>query len=542
VEVRKFLSETDISVLGAIDLKYDKYLTFSHQNKEIMGIIKTVESNKSENLIVYEKLIDKYNTKIYQKLKNKEFYKAIISMFNVDLIMRKVRFNMEIEFDSQRKFDNLETNWRNKLDLYPASVKRHLKGLYEFLNFDLLYKFYHDATNEFTNIEKNYLINTNNYRSNDRSLQVLRFFILNEIMIDEYSIFSDLMKIYVELKFRLMIKNNKSDTNVYQFPLSNTQSIEEHDLFILVKYFKFKKLYELIHSILEYYESSGSYIDCAEHTQYLLTTFENLVSLYDGSRTGIFSDTIGKAITNLILVNSLIEWKSEDLDRLVKLISLSFINENLPSDAYKALNKFIYYNFKLFNISSEKTKNLLDIPLRNILSRGLNALEFHSVSNDLGNLFGILAETDIKYENDILISQVIGSLKPIEDVSYQRKISKNILVKYLYIVNKKTVNKIHKYINSIRLKDWSKSVSNELLFEELTFNMFGLKVNNNFINFLSSNIENYKRVTEEVGPRTREQQENLSRILDIPILFEFIRALSDKSIPEYIELQKKLPS
>lgn len=214
----------------------------------------------------------------------------------------------------------------------------------------------------------------------------------------------------------------------------------------------------------------------------------------------------------------------------------------MPSDAYKALNKFIYYNFKLFNISSEKTKNLLDIPLRNILSRGLNALEFHSVSNDLGNLFGILAETDIKYENDILISQVIGSLKPIEDVSYQRKISKNILVKYLYIVNKKTVNKIHKYINSIRLKDWSKSVSNELLFEELTFNMFGLKVNNNFINFLSSNIENYKRVTEEVGPRTREQQENLSRILDIPILFEFIRALSDKSIPEYIELQKKLPS
>lgn len=542
VEVRKFLSETDISELDAIDLKYEKYLTFSHQNKEIMGIIKTVESNKSENLIVYEKLIDKYNTEIYQNLKNKEFYKAIISMFNVDFITRKIRFNMEIEFDSQRKFDNLETNWRSKLDLYPASVKRHLQGLYEFLNFDLLYKFYHDVNNEFTNIGKNYLINANNYRSNDRSLQVLRFFILNEIMIDEYSIFSDLIKIYVELKFRLMIKNNKSENNVFQSPLSNTQSIEEHDLFILVKYFEFKKLYELINNILDYYESSGSYIDCAEHTQYLLTTFENLVLLYDNSRMGIFSDTVGKAITNLILVNSLIEWKSEDLDRLVKLISLSFMNENLPSDAYKSLNKFIYYNFKLFNISSEKTKILLDIPLRKILSRGLNALEFHSVSNDLGNLFGILAETDIKYENDVLISQVIGSLKPIEDVSYQRKISKNVLVKYLYITNKKTVNKIHKYINSIRLKDWSKAVSNELLFEELTFNMFGLKVNNNFINFLASNIEDYKRVTEEVGPRTREQQENLSRILDIPILFEFIRALSDKSIPEYIELQKKLPS
>ncbi|WP_201613885.1 hypothetical protein [Psychrobacter sp. JCM 18902] len=72
--------------------------------------------------------------------------------------------------------------------------------------------------------------------------------------------------------------------------------------------------------------------------------------------------------------------------------------------------------------------------------------------------------------------------------------------------------------------------------------MFGLKVNNKFINFLARSMEDYKRVTEEVGPRTREQQENLSRILDIPILFEFISALSNKNIPEYIELQKKIPS
>ena len=106
----------------------------------------------------------------------------------------------------------------------------------------------------------------------------------------------------------------------------------------------------------------------------MLTTFENLVSLYDNSRTGIFSDIVGKAITNLIVVNSIIEWKNEDLDKLVKLISLSFMNKNLPSDAYKALNKFIYYNFKLFSISSEKIKILLDIPLRKILSGGLNGL------------------------------------------------------------------------------------------------------------------------------------------------------------------------
>ena len=542
IEVKRYLSESDIIELNNIDLEYEKFLTFSHKSKELMGIIQTVESNKSENLIAYENLIDKYNSEIYQNLKNKEFYKAIISMFNVDLIMRKIRLNFQIKSEDQKRFGNLETNWRSKLDLYPASVKQHINVLYKFLNFEIIYEFYYDVNKEFSNIEKNYLINDNSYRSNNRGLQILRFFILNEIMIDEYGIFKDLMKIYVELKFRLMIKNNKSETNFFQLPLSNTHSIEEHDLFILVKYFEFKKLYELIHNILEYYESSGSYIDCAAHTQYLLTTFENLVSLYDSSRIGFFSDVVGKAITNLILVNSLIEWKNEDLDRLVKLISLSFMNKNLPSDAYKALNKFIYYNFKLFNISSEKIKILLDIPLRKILSGGLNALEFHSVSNDLGNLFGILAETDIKYENDVLVSQVIGSLKPIEDVDYQREISRNVLVKYLYIVNKKTVRKIHNYINSIRLKDWSNEISNELLFEEFTFNMFGLKVNNDFIGFLASSIEDYKRVTQEIGPRTLEQQENLPKILDVPILFDFINALSEKNIPQYIELQKKLSS
>lgn len=540
IEVKRYLSEYDISELNNIDLEYEKFLTFSHQNKELMGIVRTVESNKPENLIVYEKLIDKYNSEIYQNLKNKEFYKAIISMFNVDLMMKKIRFNMEIEFDSQRKFDNLETNWRNKLNLYPASVKRHLQGLYEFLNFDLLYKFYHDVNNEFANIEKNYVFNSNEYRSNDRSLQVLRFFILNGIMIDEYGIFRDLIKLYAELKFRLMIRNNKSETDIFHIPLSNTHNIEEHDLFILVKYFEFKKLYELIHNILEYYESSDSYIDCAGHTQYLLTTFENLVSLYDNSRIGIFSDIVGKAITNLILVNSLIEWKGEELDKLVKLISLIFMNKSLPSDAYKALNKFIYYNFKLFNISSEKIKNILDIPLRKILSGGLNALEFHSVSNDLGNLFGILAETDIKYENNILISQVIGSLKPIEDVSYQRKISKNVLIKYLYIVDQDTVFKLHEYINSIRLKSWSNATPNELIIEELTFNRFGLKVNKDFIDFLTQNVEDRIIVTKTVDPKNPEQEEKLLDIINIPSLDKYIKILAEKNIPEYVELQKKL--
>ncbi|WP_058368227.1 SIR2 family protein [Psychrobacter sp. ENNN9_III] len=540
IEVKKFLSETDISELDAVDIKYDEYLNFSHHNKEIMGIIKTVESDKSENLVVYEKLINKYNSAIYQKLKNKEFYKAIISMFNVDLITRKIRFNFEIEFEAQRIFDNLETNWRSKLDLYPASVKRHLQGLYEFLNFDLLYKFYHDANNEFANIEKNYLINTNNYRSNNRSLQILRFFILNEIMIDEYNIFIDLMKLYVELKFRLMIKDNKSETNIFQIPLSNNHSIEQHDLFILVKYYEFKNLYGLINDILEYYESSGSYIDCAEYTQYLLITFENLVSLYDNSRTGIFNDIVGKAITNLILVNSLIEWKDEELDKLVELILSIFTNKNLPSDAYKALNKFIYYNFKLFSISSEKIKILLDIPLKRVLSGRLSVLDFHSFSSDLGNLFGIVAETDIKYENDVLISQVIGSLKPIKDVRYQRKISKDILIKYLYIVDNDTVIKLHCYINSIRLKYWSNVADNELIAEEMTFNMFGLEVNSKFIDFLTQNIEAHKIRAEQVGPISLEEQKKLSNIINIPNLGRFINVLAEKNIPEYIELQKKI--
>lgn len=538
IEIKKYLSRSDVDNLKDVDLKYDEYLTFSHNNKELMGVIRTVD-NKSENLIIYEKLINKYNNEIYKRLKNKEFYKAIISMFNVDLIMRKIRFNMEIEFESQRKFDNLETNWRIKLELYPPSVKRHIKGLYDFLNFDALYKFYHDANNEVANIEKNYIINSNNYRSNDRSLQVLRFFILNEIMIDEYSIFTDLMTMYVELKLRLMIRSNKSENNIFRIPVSDTHNIEQHDLFILVKYFNFKKLYELVHNILDYYESNDSYINCAEHTEYLLTTFENLVSLYDNSRIGTSNDVVGKAITNLILVNSLLEWKDDDLDKLVKLISSSFMNKNLPSDAYKALNKFIYYNFKLFNISSEKIKSLLDIPLRKIISGGLNALEFHSFSNDLDNLFGILVETDIKYENNVLINQAIGSLEPIDDVGYQRKVFKNILIKYLYIVDKKTVKKLHKYINSIRIEDWSDETSNEVLIEELTFNMFGLKVNKNFIDFLSSSIEGYKATIEKANPRNSEEKD-LSKIINIPGLFEFIKALSDKNIPEYIELQKKI--
>ena len=542
IAVKKYLSESDIIEIKNIELEYEKFLNFSHRNKELMGIIEEIDNNKNENITVYKNLIDKYNNEIYQNLKNKEFYKAIISMFNVDLIIRKTRTNFRINFEDQRSFDDLETDWKSKLELYPASVKKHIKGLYEFLNFEIVYEFYHDANKDFSNLEKNYIVNNNNYRSNDRSIQILNFFVLNEIMIDGYTIFKDLMRIYVELKFRSIIKNNNSEGGFLHCPLSKSHNIEQHDLFVLVKYFEFKKLCELINDILEYTKISNSYINCYEHTQYLLTTFENLVSLYGDYRTGVFIDIIGKSITNLIVINSIIEWKGEDLDKLVRLISSIFMNKSLPVDAYKALNKFIYYNFKLFNISSEKIKNLLDIPLRKILSGDLNGLEFHSASNELGNLFGILVETNVKYENDILISQVIGALKPIKDLDYQRKISKNIIIRYLYIVNKKTAKNICKYIDSTRVKIWSSDSSNELIDEELTFNMFGLKVNNSFIKLLNDRIESYKEVTEEVGPITRDQYENLSKILSISSFFGLISALSEKNIPEYIEIQNKIKS
>lgn len=367
------------------------------------------------------------------------------------------------------------------------------------------------------------------------SLQLLSFTALNEILIDENKIFVDLMKLSVEHKLEIIL-DGRNESEIIPSPYQDL-IFDKHDLFILIKYFEFKKIKLVFNKIYKVYEEKETKINCQEYKEYLLKTLENLINLYKYENSGIYSSRIGHSLVNTILVCALVHWEGEDLTNLVALIKSCFSN-NPPYDAYKALNLFIFFNYKIFNIKVEDLSPLLDIPLKKILSDSLSSLDFHALDNDLQNLYGIFDETGIKYQNKVLLKRALGSLKPLDNNEYKRDIASKILIKYLFIIEDEMAQQLHDFINSVRIKDWSKDIDNKYVFEELTFNFFGLKVNESFIKFL----DNY--LNEEAQKHDEQMQESVAEAEKVfgntmrTKLLEFIKALNDKGIPEYTQLYK----
>lgn len=533
ISVKQFFSTTELYEFDKVDSVFDEFLDFSHPNKEMMGVYSTDKYKDGTNS--YSMLIQYYNNRIYQHLKDKEFYRAVISMFNLDFINRKKKVSLDLNV--AERFDSEDTEWRSKLEMYPPSTKKHMRSLNDFLNFNLLYRLYHDLTREVESASKNYLVKSNAYSSNDISLQLLHFIVLNEILIDEYTIFKDLMRLYAEHKFKILLYGKNNSKNIPS-PFEN-MAIGEHDLFILIKYYEFKKIQTLLDKIYRSFVDKDVKIDCQKHGGYLLKTFENLLNLYKFEKNGVFSSRISESLVNIIIICSLVDWKDTELTNLVDLIRSSFIKHNMPSDAYKALNLFIFFNYKFFNISVEEMKPLLDIPLEKVLSGILSGLEFHAIDNDLRNLYGIFDETGIKYHNEALLKRVIGSLKPLDDTNYQRKIASKILIKYLFIIEERMVNQLHDYINSVRIKNWSRVEESMSIFDELTFNYSGLEVNKNFVEFLDNYIDNESQEITEDSRESIVKAEKIFGSTKRTKLLEFIKALNDKSIPEYTKLYEK---
>lgn len=509
---------------------YQDFLRFN--DSDIQDRIILNSSFDSENKKKLEELLNKYNDEVNRDLKKNQYYKAVIDMFNKDYVSDKLQLCIASIDRKNLSFIENHTDWEKKINYFPSEIQDNITILQSFLNFKSIYKFHYEAT-----VDSRMLISRensirnggfgfsiNDERSNSRCIQILKFTVCNQILIDDYTEFKELMNSYVTSKIEVQ-------------SIKRIVSLYDHDLFILIRYFSYKELSKILKTLILKEDDEKERLAIVfnnDEAIYLLDVFNNITKLYKYNHTSIYETLLSKSYCNVLLVLSLVQWSDTQYEEIVDTVLSVFTEFQMPYDAYKALDSFILLNFTLYSREYIGISRILDIPLKKLLnSQSSSFLDYFAIKNDFINAFGYHAKCGVLYSNKSLIEQVIDKLKKSSDEQNQRVICRDFICKYSEISDDETKAIIEEYISNIRKNSWENNEYDEII-TELFFNDIGYPVNSNFTSFLSNWIDDY--LTQEV--LTSDPYVSTQGMANLDGWFEHLA--KNRNLKEYKELHNKM--
>lgn len=473
--------------LKIIEENYNNFIEFSENMSK--NLIYFILPKISKDKITFA---EQLNQLISQNKRDKLFLKSMICHFNYNFLAIDIVRDFDLDNKIRGYYSDYLRSEQSELlfEKYPYKLRKKLESLLDFLNFHTIYKFYYDANiDNIKNIEqeksnKSWGAKVNFHgeeqRSNIRLTQLLKFIANNEINIDAYDEFKNLMQAYITGRMEI-------------FSINREFVLTKNDLFVCIKYFKLndlekifsKNIFNLIKNKVDF-----KILFINDEKNYLLRTFDNLLDLFSKYPTNFKETLVSRSLCNCTLMLSLVNWSDRDTEDIVaKLLLLFKSNKNMPSDSYKALNFFILYHYRIYKSIRNRFSEILDIPLHKITD-GI-AHDYHFIKTSFENPFGYLDENQINYENVNLVKKAVAILKLSNSKDYQKKVVQDIIIKYLHISNQEIKKNLEKYIESLRDKNWNENKPYRLedVRYEVVVNMWGLKINNDFINYLASNID-----------------------------------------------------
>ena len=471
-----------------------EFLTHNHKSEDDGN---NIHKTSNKNIKLFEKL----SLDVVNNLIRRRYLSARISKFNKSIIAKKLANSSDIDKQLQNKFRKEQNNdFTNELinnNNYPNSCKRHLKSLVDLLGFKSIYKFYYESvidSEKHLSLEESkknggFGFTDKEQRSNDRLIQLLKFCANNNIALDSYTEFKDLMQSYIigKIKIQNIIENFK---------------LTQVDLFILIKYFEFNELWDVFtKNILvfvkeEYKEGSGSNIlfFSEDEKNYLKDTFGNLSKLFSEYSHYFYLNTISNSFLNLIMIIGLISWSEDDLSYFIGLIKSIFIKINIPIKYINAVNYFVLIQYKLYKTNSPKFLELIDCVLEGFVSGKFKAPFYQSINNDLQSIYRYSYVIDTPYTNVRLVRKALASIDAFdEDIEVQRYFFQKFLLPVYQIANDEIKQFFVQYFNKLRISDWtqiSKERLYEEIFRELDFLQIACEPKQEFIDFMTNWIRN----------------------------------------------------
>lgn len=486
------------------DKEFNDFIHFSNtMPKSIDTALRFVKNNENrfdEMYLVLEEL----DKEIALNKKSKNFLLAMLNQFNYGNLLQYIRRDLKLEENPllQDKFNKFfDNNISIDISNYPVKDIKYTTPLLEFIEFKTIYKLhYYSTLDNQTNIQnansyKNggFGFSDKEYRSDAYCSILLNFIAGNKISIDNYTEILNLMKSYMTGKIEVQHIKEK-----FEF--------QNHELFILIKYFKFNDLWNLIATKIlsfvkeEHQERLGEriiFFSDKEKT-YLKETLDNLLVLFKKYSDSFYSNVISNSFINLLLIISLVKWEDSELKEIIEKVSQAFMMDNHPYDFIKSIDRFVLINYKLYKTQSNEFFKFIDTVLLKFTQEKLWGLIRGNVKDEISHIYNYGYISSEKYSNVEIVEKSIKYIKLHFDYNKnQRKLAQLSLANLINISTNKIKDKITNFIQEIRVKNWDEIESNNYdeIFIELDFLQYGLPINDEFISFLSNWIKNLNKDT-----------------------------------------------
>ncbi|OOF37345.1 SIR2 family protein [Rodentibacter heidelbergensis] len=525
--------------------KFSRFISFSSKmTKTNFDILIFHDKSEDEKLSIFQNL----SSEVTKKLMRKQYLSAMICKFNKSVFAYKLSHDTHIKKDLIDKFRK-EANYKFTNDLinnrYPSKSKKHLQPLIELLDFKSIYKFHFDSTIDNTTFLKaaksnkngGFSFNNKEQRSNDRLIQLLRFCADNDVVLDFYSEFRNLMTSYITGKIEISKVNEIFKFSVY-------------DLFIMIKYLKFKDtLSILLENIIPFArepekEGSGeNFLHFGENEKiYIRTVFSNLSELFVKHSHSFYSNDISNSFLNFMLILGLIKWNSEELNEFIKRIKNVLLISDIPYDCIKSINYFTIIQYKLYKTNNEVFLELIDTVLEGFVSGKFRIPRYQGIGRNLSYVYHYSIAMNIPYSNKDLVEKAIFSLE--KNFQHDKKIQRFFLQEFLLPVYQISNDELKiifiSCFDKLRVDYWE-DISNkeelyEEIFSELIFLQYGCKIKDKFLRFLKDWINN--KLNKDIYSSLE-----FLKVGGIERMLEFIRfLLEEKKLKKFSEIYSILQS
>lgn len=532
------------------DKEFNSFICFaSTMPKNIDFGLRFVKNNENRFDEMYL-VLDELDREITLNKKSKNFLLAMIAQFNYKNLLEYLKISLnEIKHTDEKmyfilkdKFDKFFNNKNTKINIfdYPVRDRKYTIPLYEFVDFKTIYKlhYYSNLDNQ-TNIQNakshnngGFGFSDNEYRSDAYCLMLLHFISGNKIAIDNYTEILNLMKYYMTGKIETQHIREK-----FEF--------KNHELFILIKYFKFNDLLGLIYTKIlpfvkdENQEGLGKNIVHFSDNQkeYLKDTFDNLLSLFKKYSHSFYSNTISNSFINLVLIISLVKWSDDELKEIIDKVNQVFIGDNYPYDFIKSIDRFVLINYKLYKTQNNSFFEFIDTILSKLIQGKLRELVAGNVKHELSHVYDYGYVSSEKYANLKMVEKAINYLKVnfSNDKENQRDLAKLFLVNLINISTDEIKKQISDFIKEIKIQDWNNVDFKQYdeIFTELDFLQYGIELDEGFISFLDKWIEQLDNSI--ITDLELLEQGGIDSMLRY---FEFL--IKHKNLTQFESLMKKL--
>ena len=294
-------------------------------------------------------------------LKQRNYTKLFISMFNLNLllVMLKNSINNIESNDKYKKIIKYDIN--EKYFNLPKNLKIVLEPIYEFVNLYFIYKYTYNIFSEKIkyeqdkrNIELGGSVFFNKFNeSSSMQESLIKFVLKNKIMIEDYSEFKLINRMFVEIALIRQFQNE-------------TITLSKTELFSCIQYINHKELCSLLEVYYKEDSPKKAKFEISNELKnwLIFTVLENLITNYLATKNFKFD----AYIQNTLFILSLLKLENDSINHIFEIIC-NFLNKKVNSlNILEAINDFILIQHYLYiiEINHELLINFIEIMIKKI--------------------------------------------------------------------------------------------------------------------------------------------------------------------------------